>query len=75
MHLDSIDENIEGDANLHHPPGIGLRQNKVFKQFLIGVELTSSLPTSSTLVATIDSYCTFQKFKIKAFSHVFKTNQ
>ena len=24
LRLDSIKENIEGDANLHHPPGIGL---------------------------------------------------
>ena len=25
LRLDSIKENIEGDANLHHPPVIGLR--------------------------------------------------
>ena len=30
MRLGSIKENIEGDANLHHPhPGIGLNQNEV----------------------------------------------
>ena len=25
LRLESVGENIEGDANFHHPPGIGLK--------------------------------------------------
>ena len=29
LRLDNIKESIEGDANLHHPPGIGLKSELV----------------------------------------------
>ena len=31
LRLESLNENIEGDANLHHPPGIGLSINVTSK--------------------------------------------
>ena len=40
-----------------------------------GVELTHSLPTTSILVLTIEFYCTWKNFKIKAFPDVFTARE
>ena len=40
--LEIVEENIEGDANLHHPSGIGLMES--------GVDQTSMLPSTALLV-------------------------